>query len=213
MEFRYTELYDISIPISSNTPIYPGDTKIEVKPLYSIQKGDSANISELKLGTHSGTHVDVPYHFLQEGEKLNTISLDKFCGNAKVVELDVAEKITPKDLTAFLIQKDEIILFKTKNSKLWNLNEFQKDFIYLSPEAAEYLVRQGVKLVGIDYLSIEKYKSENHLTHTTLLQNGILILEGINLREVPSGEYFLICFPLKLIGVDGSPVRAVLFEK
>jgi arylformamidase len=212
MTFKYKEIYDISVPISADGPIYPGDPEIEINTIYSTLKGDSANILELKFGSHVGTHIDAPYHFLQNGKTLDKIELNKFLGRAQVCELNVVESIKKADLIPFEINKGDIILFKTKNSSLWNKKEFQREFIYLTPEAAEYLVAQRIKGVGIDYLSIEKYKSREHSTHQTLLRNNILILEGINLTDVPAGEYFLICFPLKLIGADGSPVRAILLK-
>ncbi len=212
MRFEYKEIYDISVPISADGPIYPGDPEIKISPIYSTLKGDSANILELKFGSHVGTHIDAPYHFLQNRKTLDEIELDRFLGTAQVCELDVVESISEADLQSIEINEGDIILFKTRNSGLWNKREFQRDFIYLSPEAAEYLVARRIKGVGIDYLSIEKYKSREHSTHQTLLRNDVLILEGINLKDVPAGEYFLICFPLKLIGADGSPVRAILLR-
>jgi len=212
MTFEYTEWYDISVSISAEMPIYPGDTHPELKPFASIDQGDLANMLELRLGSHTGTHVDVPRHFLRDGKNLDQVGLDQFWGRAKVFQLSVKEKIDREKLADLDIQANEIILFKTKNSELWDIQEFQRDFIYLTVEAAEYLVEKKVKAVGIDYLSIEKFKSKSHLTHTTLLKNGIVILEGINLKDVSPGEYFLFFFPLKLKGADGSPVRAVLFK-
>jgi len=212
MSFKFKELHDISVSISSELPIYPGDTQIEMNPLVSIDKGDSVNILELKLGSHTGTHVDVPRHFIQDGKSLDEVRLEQFCGRAKVYYLPVQEKIDRVNITDLDIRTGDIILFKTRNSDLWEIQDFQKDFVYLTVEAAVVLVRKKVKAVGIDYLSIEKFNSKSHLTHTTLLKNEIIILEGINLKNIAPGEYFLCFFPLKLKGADGSPVRAVLFK-
>jgi len=212
MVFEYSEWYDISVSISGDLQVYPGDIRPELKPLASIDHGDLANMLELRLGSHTGTHVDVPRHFLRNGKNLDQVSLDQFWGRAKVFQLLVKEKIDREKIANLDIQANDIILFKTKNSELWGVKEFQRDFVYLTVEAAEYLVEKKVKAVGIDYLSIEKFKSKSHPTHTTLLKNGIVILEGINLKDVSPGEYFLFFFPLKLKGADGSPVRAVLFK-
>ena len=212
MVFEYSEWYDISVSISGDLQVYPGDTRPELKPFASIDHGDLANMLELRLGSHTGTHVDVPRHFLRDGKNLDQVSLDQFWGRAKVFQLPVKEKIDRDNVANLDIQARDIILFKTRNSELWDVQEFQRDFVYLTVEAAEYLVEKKVKAVGIDYLSIEKFKSKSHPTHTTLLRNGIVILEGINLKDVSPGEYFLFFFPLKLKGADGSPVRAVLFK-
>lgn len=212
MAFNYNEWFDISVLISSDLPVYPGDTQIEMKPLASIDTGDVANMLELKLSSHTGTHIDVPRHFLRDGKNLDEISLEKFWGRAKVYYLPVKEKIDRANITDLDIEAGDIILFKTRNSDLWELPEFQKDFIYLSLDAAKVLVEKKIKTVGIDYLSIEKFKSRQHPVHTALLQNEIVILEGINLKDVAPGEFFLFYFPLKLKGADGSPVRAVLFK-
>ena len=212
MVFDYSEWYDISVSISGDLQVYPGDIRPELKPFASIDHGDLANMLELRLGSHTGTHVDVPRHFLRDGKNLDQVSLDQFWGRAKVFQLPVKEKIDREKIANLDIQARDIILFKTRNSELWGIEEFQRDFVYLTVEAAEYLVEKKVKAVGIDYLSIEKFKSKSHPTHTTLLRNGIVILEGINLKDVSPGEYFLFFFPLKLKGADGSPVRAVLFK-
>ncbi len=211
MKFEYKEFYDISVPISPDLQIYPGDPKIELKPLYSIDSGDKANILELKLGSHTGTHVDVPFHFIKDGKNLDEIPLDTFCGQAKVYELNVEERILKEDLEGLEINRDDIILFKTKNSDLWESREFKENFVYLTLGAAKFLVNKKVKVVGIDYLSIEKYRSKDHLTHQILLES-VIILEGINLKNVQPGKYILFFFPLKLKASDGSPVRAILFR-
>ncbi len=212
MKFDYKECYDISVPLSTDLPSYPGDSEIELVPQYSIEKGDTANILQLKLSSHSGTHVDVPRHFLQNGDTLDDFSPEQFCGRAKIFDLSVEEKIRKTDIVNLDIKIGDIILFKTKNSDLWTLRSFQKRFIYLTPEAAEFLASKQIKAVGIDYLSIEEFRSKDHLTHQILLQNRILILEGINLKNIQPGEYVLFFFPLKLKLADGSPVRAVLFR-
>lgn len=212
MTLEYTEWYDISVSISAEMPIYPGDMRPELKPFASIDQGDIANMLELRLGSHTGTHVDVPRHFLRDGKTLDQVGLDQFWGRAKVFQLSVKENIDREKLADLDIQAHEIILFKTRNSELWDIKEFQRDFIYLTVDAAEYLVEKKIKAVGIDYLSIEKFKSKSHPTHNILLKNGIVILEGINLKKVSPGEYYLFFFPLKLREADGSPVRAVLFK-
>ncbi len=208
-------IYDVSVRLSETTPTYPGDPGIEIRSWKSLADGDSANVSLLYMGAHSGTHVDAPAHFIVGGGRVESLSLETLIGEAQVVA--VPENVTTIDASfaAAHCQPDrERILFKTRNSNFWSGENpvFHADFTHLDLGAAEYLVSQGAKLVGIDYLSIERFKSKTHETHLALLSKGIVILEGLDLREVGAGIYELICLPLRIAGGsgDGSPVRAVL---
>ncbi len=208
-------IYDVSVRLSETTPTYPGDPGVEIRSWKSLANGDSANISLLHMGAHTGTHVDAPAHFILGGGRVESLSLEALIGEAQVVE--VPENVTTIDasFTAAHCQPGrERILFKTRNSNFWSGETpvFHNDFTHLDLGAAEYLVSQGIKLVGIDYLSIERFKSKTHETHLALLSKEIVILEGLDLRDVGAGIYELICLPLKIAGGsgDGSPARAVL---
>ncbi len=209
------EIYDISVPLSQTTPTYPGDPGIEITNWLNLANGDAANVSLLHFGAHSGTHVDAPAHFIDGGAKVESLSLQSLVGKADVVEVpNDVQVIDELFASANCGSTCERIIFKTRNSGFWNNPEdgFQIDYTYLAPAAAKRLVQSGVKLVGIDYLSVEQYKSEKFETHHILLSKGVVILEGLDLREVAAGSYELVCLPLKIEGGsgDGAPARAIL---
>ena len=205
-------IYDITVPIRTNMPVYEGDPGVKIDAWSAFAKGDSSNVSMLNFGAHTGTHVDAPAHFIEGANTIDKLSLDVLIGRARVIH--VPEERTEID-AAFLsgcnLDGVERVLFRTRNSGFWD-QAFRKDFTHLLPEAAELLVEKGVKLAGTDYLSIEKFHSGHHRTHLTLLSRGVVIVEGLNLAAVPAGDYELICLPLKIAGGsgDGAPARAVL---
>ena len=209
------KIYDVSVPISDRTPVYEGDPKVEITTAHAISGGAPANVSNLCFGAHTGTHVDAPNHFIEGSRKIDELPLDILIGKVRIVEIDKsaaaveAEHIENADLDGV-----ERVLFKTRNSGFWSdLGQgFRKDFVYIAPDAAQKLVDLGVKLVGIDYLSVEKFGSEDFATHITLLKNQVIIIEGLDLREVSAGDYELICLPLKIAAGtgDGAPARTVL---
>lgn len=208
------QVYDITVPISPDMPVWPGDPPVEIEPISQIESGDNANVSRLALSAHTGTHVDAPYHFLAAGITLEQVPLSQFIGPAFVAHLPEVETICAADLVSQQIPPGtERVLFKTRNSAYWagGLQEFQTDFVALEPDAAQYLVDFGVKLVGIDYLSVAPFK-RSRPTHEILLKAGIAILEGVDLSAVTQGHYQLYCLPLKLQGVDGAPARAILIR-
>jgi arylformamidase len=207
------KIYDVTFPISPNTPVYEGDPKVQLKTASAIARGDAANVTDLHFGAHTATHVDAPAHFIEGAGKVAEIPLDVLIGSARVIEIDKsAMAIEAKHVEN--LDKAERVLFKTRNSEFWNNPEkgFRKDFTYIEPEAARILVEKGVKLVGIDYLSVEKFGSEDFQTHLTLLQNSVVIIEGLDLREVAAGDYELVCLPLKIESEagDGAPARVIL---
>lgn len=205
-------IYDITVPIHSRMPIYEGDPTVDIQAWSSLEKGNSANVSLLKFGAHTGTHVDAPAHFIKEGGKVDSLPLDILIGRARVIRVpDEMNEIAPDFLATCDLAGVERVLFHTRNSSFWN-GAFRKDFTHLLPEAAQKLIDLKVKLVGNDYLSIEKFHSGHHRTHLTLLANGAVIIEGLNLSEVPAGDYELICLPLKIAegAGDGAPARVVL---
>ena len=205
-------IYDVTVPIRSGMAIYEGDPGVDIQPWSALAKGDSANVSFLHFGAHTGTHVDAPAHFIEGARKIDALSLELLIGQARVVRVpDDVEEIDPEFLAGCYLQRVERVLFHTRNSNFWN-EGFRKDFTHLLPEAAQRLVEMGIKLVGTDYLSIEKFHSGHHRTHLTLLSNNVVIVEGLNLSEVPAGDYELICLPLKIAdgAGDGAPARVVL---
>lgn len=207
------KIYDITVPISNALPVYPGDPAIHIERIQSLEKGDIARVSHLSFSTHIGTHIDPPYHFIKDGVPLDQAPLDIFIGPARVVDVGDAASIDAALLATFNLEGASRVIFKTRNSRLWReASEFQKDFVYLETDAAEALVARGVKLVGIDYLSIEKFGFDKPTTHWTLLGNNVFIVEGLDLNEIAPGDYELICLPLKIKDGDGGPARVVLRE-
>jgi arylformamidase len=204
--------YDISVPITPDMPVWPGDPKPKIEQVGSIEAGDEANVSHMAMGAHTGTHVDAPCHFLKNGNTLEDVPLNVMMGRAYVLHLPDVDLITAAVLEqAEIPPRTRRVLFKTRNSDYWarGETEFQTDFVALSADGAEYLVDRGVKLVGIDYLSIAPF-DDGAPTHKILLKANVLILEGLNLSEVSQGRYTFYCLPLNLQGVDGAPARAIL---
>lgn len=203
--------YDITVTISPNLPTWPGDPGVELQRVEKIEDGSNANVSRVDMGVHTGTHVDAPYHFLQDGITVDQIDLSLLTGRAYVLHLPEVDVITAPVLEdAQIPPRTRRVLFKTRNSDYWAKEEvFQTDFVGLSEDGAEYLVRRGVKLVGMDYLSIAPYK-KSRPTHEKLLAAGVVIVEGLDLSEVSQGRYTLYCLPLKIAKSDGAPARAIL---
>ena len=208
-------MYDITVTINAETPIYKGDPGVEIASFKSIAAGSSANVSQISFGVHTATHVDAPNHFIDGARRVHEIDPAKLVGPCRVIAVpENVIAIEPEHVGD--IVGVERVIFKTQNSAFWSEPErgFRTDFSYLTPATAKLLVDSGVVLVGIDYLSIEKSGSPGHPVHIALLANEIVILEGVDLREVPPGDYELICMPLKYDGAtgDGSPARTFLRE-
>jgi len=209
------QVYDISVPLSDSTPTYPDDPGIQITQWRSLVGGDSANVSRIQFGTHSGTHVDAPAHFIQGAYRVESLPLDILIGEAQVIEVPSAVSVIDESFIANTCQAGvQRVLFKTRNSTFWSDQEssFRTDYTYIDSTGARKLVGNGAKLVGIDYLSVEKFKSAEFETHRILLSNRIVIVEGLDLRGVSAGTYELICLPLRIAGGsgDGAPARAVL---
>ena len=207
------KIYDVTVSISAETPIYKGDPGVEINSFKSMAAGSSANVSQIAFGVHTGTHVDAPNHFIDGAKRVHELDPQKLIGPCRVIEV-------PNDVVAIEpehigdISGVERVIFKTRNSAFWSEPElgFRTDFTYLTPPTAKLLVENGVVLVGIDYLSIEKSGSFGHPVHITFLEKEVVILEGVDLREVPAGDYELMCMPLKYDGAtgDGAPARTFL---
>ena len=204
-------IYDISLPIVSGGLTYPGNPPIEISPQQAIAQGGSANVSSVAFGSHTGTHVDAPKHFFDDGTTVDALPLDVLMGPAMVVSFgDEVMAVGEAELRLHELKGHTRVLIATRNSKFIRQREFVRDFTYLAPDGAAYLVSLGVRLVGIDYLSIEQFHSGHHRTHRTLLERGIVIVEGLDLSATPMGPYELRVLPLRLAGLDGAPARAVL---
>ena len=208
-------IYDISVPISGSTLVYPGDPGIEISSRSSIAAGDSANVSLLSFGSHSATHLDAPLHFNPQGESIEQLPLETFLGPARVLQVEAQNgAVSARELEQNLSPPPDRLLLKTPNSaRRWHERDFDEKFVHLSPAAARWIVDKGIRLVGIDYLSIERFHSPQHAVHHTLLDHSVIILEGLDLSRVPPGDYQLICLPLKIENGDGSPTRAVLLQE
>ena len=205
------KIYDITAEISSNLPVF-GNERPEITIVSQLANGDPYNFSKLSVTAHTGTHADMPLHFILGGATCSDMPLDYFYGPAKVIRLSVTSHVCKADLAPLDIQEGDIILLDTGQSSHMRNSVFKEDFIALTPEAAEYLVEKKIKTIGIDYLSIDPYGAPGFPAHKALLGNGIAILEGLVLEGVPEGVYTLSALPLKIPGGDGSPVRAVLVD-
>ncbi|MEW6361263.1 MAG: cyclase family protein [Acidobacteriota bacterium] len=209
------QIFDVTVPISKNVPIYAGDPPVSINTFASIAAGDAANVSEISFGVHTATHIDAPNHFIPGAATVDQIELETLIGRCRVVAvgediLEIGVEHLPN------LNEVERLIFKTRNSDFWNTPEegFRTDYTYLSHWAAEIIAASGIRLVGIDYLSIEKPASTGHPVHKTLLEKGIVILEGLDLRGIEPGDYKIICLPLKYSGGtgDGAPARTVLIK-
>lgn len=208
------KVHDITVPLRAGMPTYAGEPGPKLEFPKKLSKGDSATVSVLSLGSHTGTHVDAPCHFLDGAPAIDSLSPDALVGPAYVAEFSGDNHITAADLEAMAVPPDcRRVLFKTRNGRFWDNEEFHTDFIALAPDAARALAERGVGLVGIDYLSIEKFRASPHEVHETLLANGMVILEGLDLRRVEPGEYLLVCAPLNVVGAEGAPARAFLIDE
>jgi arylformamidase len=202
---------DISAPLRNGMVVWPGDAPFERSSTLEIAKGDECNLSQISATAHIGTHMDAPRHYLEGAAGIETMPITAAIGRARVIEIHDAEAIRTSELQPHRLAKGERVLFKTKNSEhCWETDHFQKNFIYIAPEAAHYLAECAVQTVGVDYLSVGGFESGGPETHRILLQAGIWIIEGLILEHVEPGDYELVCLPLKIIGGDGAPARAVL---
>ncbi len=202
---------DISAPLRNGMVVWPGDAPFERTSTLEIAKGDECNLSQISATAHIGTHMDAPCHYLEGAAGIETMPIAASIGRARVIEIHDAKAIRTSELEPHHLAKGERVLFKTRNSAhCWETDHFQKNYIYIAPEAANYLVECGVQTVGVDYLSVGGFESGGTETHRILLQAGIWIIEGLILEHVEPGDYELVCLPLKIIGGDGAPARAVL---
>jgi len=206
--------YDISLTLSNDMPTWPGDPKIALDRISKMEDGDHANVTQISASLHTGTHVDAPFHFLGgDAATVDALPLSLLTGRAYVLHLpDEVDLITAAVLErADIPPRTRRLLFRTRNSSIWARGEktFQTDYVSLSVDAAHYLVAHGIRLVGVDYLSVAPYK-DGTAVHTILFEGGVVAVEGLDLSQVAQGRYTLYCLPLKIAGADGAPARAIL---
>ncbi len=205
------ERHDISVPLEK-APLYPGDSSFSRQWMAVFENGSSYRLSLISLGSHTGTHIDSPAHILRDGSSLDSYPLDRFITLAQVIAVEDCDAVPAQALQDVGIVKGESILFKTSNSSRGLMHDpiFRDEYTSLSLPAAQICVLRGAGLVGIDYLSVDRYEDESLPVHHILLKNDVLILEGIDLDAVSPGRYWLICLPLKIKDAEAAPVRAVL---
>ena len=204
-------IYDVTVGISPQMPVWPGDPPVQLERVEAIASGANANVSRLTCGVHTGTHVDAPLHFIDGAAGIESLPLKLLTGRAYIVNLPSAEVIDEATLKAAgLPPRTRRVLFRTRNSETWAKEKaFQTNFVAVDASGARWLVKKGVQLVGVDYLSVAPY-GQSKETHRILLEAGVLVIEGLDLSRVSQGRYSLYCLPLKLIGSDGAPARVIL---
>ena len=205
-------IYDITLGIEPGMPVWPGDPPVVLEPASRMEDGAANNLSRLACSVHTGTHVDAPRHYVQDGASIDELSLKTLVGRAYVVHLPKADVIDANVLAAAGIPpRTRRVLFRTRNSRLWAEGKpFSKDYVALDVSGAAWLAQRSVQLVGVDSLSVGPYARSGHDVHRILLEKGIVVVEGLNLHGVPKGRYSLTCLPLRIIGSDGAPARVIL---
>lgn len=201
---------DLSVPVRNGMVHWPGDPEFHINRIKDYSQGDNLVLSHLDLGVHTGTHMDAPLHFVPGGATIDTIPLDATVGPARLIEIHDTESVKPAELADANIQEGERILLKTVNSaQAWNSDEFKKDFVYISHEAAAFLASRKIRSVGVDYLSVGGFFKDGPETHRALLGAGIWVIEGLNLTPLRPGPLELVCLPLRLVDAEGAPARAI----
>jgi arylformamidase len=202
---------DISVPLYSGMVHWPDNPPVEIERTMSMDAGAVCNVSKLSMGAHTGTHMDAPIHFIRNGKAIDGMPLEATIGLVRVLEIADTESVKVNELQTHNIQPGERVLLKTINSqRCWQSDTFVEDFVYISHEAAQYLAERRVQTVGVDYLSVGGYSKDGPETHRALLSAGIWVIEGLNLSQVQPGSYQFICLPIKMVGSDGAPARAIL---
>jgi arylformamidase len=203
-------LIDVSVPLDAQLPTYPHNTPFSLEPIKRIARGDSSNVSTLHMSAHTGTHVDAPRHFFDQGAGTESLPLELLIGRARVIEIDSRAGVAAEDLAPIDLSDDIRVLIKTHNSRLWGSPEFHQDYVGVTDSGARHLVEHGIKVVGVDYLSVETFHNPGAPAHHVLLGAGTIVIEGLNLHEVDPGVYEMFCLPLRVVGSDGAPARVVL---
>ncbi|MBE5816555.1 MAG: cyclase family protein [Clostridiales bacterium] len=207
------KIYDITHALCSDTPVWPGDPPVSVKGSASIDNGDVCNLTSLVLGSHAGTHMDAPYHVFKDGKRLSQIELELLIGDCLVIEILNKREISRNDIEGLIPKGTRRLLIKTSNSQREFYGDFKTDYASVDAGAVEYILSMGVRLLGVDYLSLGVWGKTLEVHNSFFTNGGEVIVESLNLRDVPGGEYELVCLPMKLSCEDGAPVRCILREK
>jgi len=213
------KIYDISLPITQDLPVWPGDPKVTIRQMNSLDQGDSYNLSQIRMSVHTGTHIDAPLHFLQHGKSIGEIHFDKLIGKVLVMEIGEDVDVISRTVLERHPQIEDLrtipkVLFKTRNSRLlkeWG-DQFNPDYVALDASGAQFLSEFHLDMIGVDTLSVAAYNDEM-IPHQILLEKEIVLLEGINLSEAPAGIYILYCLPINLVDCEGAPARAILIAE
>ncbi len=204
------KLIDVSVPLDATLPNYPGNTPFSLEAIKRLSRGDRSNVSTLHMSAHGGTHVDAPRHFFDDGPGTEALPLEMLIGRTRVIEVASRKGVTADDLSGVDLSEDVRLLIKTHNSLTWGDANFHADYVGVTESAARHLVAYGIKVVGVDYLSVEEFKKPGAPAHHVLLGAGTIVIEGLNLRDVEPGIYEMHCLPLRIVGSDGAPARVVL---
>jgi arylformamidase len=208
-----SEWLDISVPLRSRMPHWPGDIPVEIRQTMDMHGGEACNLRTISMSAHTGTHMDAPLHFVADGQPIDAMPGEATIGPARVIAIEAAQAITRAELERHAPAAGERLLCKTRNSRIWQgrCRMFMKDFVAVQPEAAKYLVERGIQTLGVDYLSVGSYGGDEGVeTHRILLGAGVWVIEGLDLSAVEPGNYELICLPLRIEGGEGAPARAML---
>jgi arylformamidase len=204
------KLIDVSVPLDAQLPTYPHNTPFALEAIKRIARGDSSNVSTVHMSAHAGTHVDAPRHFFDDRPGSEGLALELLMGRTRVIEIDSRTGIAAEDFDGVNLSDDIRVLLKTANSRLWGSPAFHEDYVGVTESGARHLVEHGIKVVGVDYLSVEQFKNVGKPAHHVLLGAGTIVIEGLDLREAEPGIYDMFCLPLRIVGSDGAPARVVL---
>ena len=204
------KLIDVSVPLDASLPTYPGNTPFSLEAIKRLARGESSNVSTVHMSAHTGTHVDAPRHFFDGAAGIDLLPLEMLIGRVRLIEIRSRKGIGPDELSDIDLSEDVRVLIKTPNSRLWGSPEFNPDYVGVTEAGAKHLVGHGIKVLGVDYLSVEQFKQPGAPAHRVLLGGGTIVIEGLNLRDVEPGVYEMFCLPLRIVGADGAPARVVL---
>ncbi|HEY8500785.1 MAG TPA: cyclase family protein [Clostridia bacterium] len=206
------KLIDVSRPVFTGMTIWPGDENVIIERTSFISKGDAANISRLHAGVHAGTHIDAPLHFIDDGKSVDKLDINLFAGKVKIIDAQGFESIRYEHVKNINREETDAVFFKTSGSMRTLEEPFDTSFTGLEYEAAAHLAKTGIKVIGTDALSVERYGNKEHAVHKLLLKSEVLIIEGLWFKDITPGIYNYICLPVLIKGSDGAPARVVLFK-
>jgi arylformamidase len=204
------KLIDVTVPLDHTLATYPNNTPFTLEAIKRIARGESSNVSTLHMSAHTGTHVDSPRHFFDDGVGTEALPLEMLIGRARVIEITSRTGIAAEDLIKIDLSEDVRLLIKTHNSRLWSSPDFHPEYIGVTESGAKHLISRGIKVLGVDYLSVEVFRTPGAPAHHALLGAGVIVIEGLNLADVDPGVYEMFCLPLRIVGSDGAPARVVL---